>query len=439
MKGKNLLVLVVLAVVLVGIAVLKKNREDRLPDVMGKNLLPALQMNDLEKIVVNSQGATVTLAKSDETWVLPEKHNYPANFEKIKSLLLKLADIKIGQVVQIDDKQKAELKMQPPSASTNAAPASSGTVVQFLGKGGAAQGSLLLGEARHRTQPGAPMRYSGGYPDGQYVSNDGGKSVYLIAQTLEDISTDVKAWLDVELLNVPAPDIKEIALVSTNGESLKLSKGKDATKLEVEGLGAKEETDSGKLSTVESALNYLRLDDVADPALDAKQLGMEKPATYKATTSKGEIYTVKIGAVAPGSNNRYVKIEVALAETNAPAAPAKEEVKAEDKDKAAAAAPTEKPVDRQEVEKNVKALNEKFGKWTYVVASYKTDAMLSGRKDIVKKKEEPKAEDKKEVKKVETPKQEPVKAESKQGASDADKTGKAKSGAVSGWFKKLWK
>jgi hypothetical protein len=436
MRAKNLLILVVLAAIVVLIAFVgSKKKEAAPPEVVGMAVLPKLDVNGVEKIAIKSSVGSLTLARINDVWCIREKFGYPASFTKIRSALRKLADMKIGQVVDVSEAGKTDLKMRMPSSGTNSPASGSGISVELLGKGDAKVASLLVGDSHRRKQEGAPADYRG-YPDGQYVSTDGGKNVYLVKESLEEISADGKSWLDSEIMNIPGADISGITVALTNGESLKLSRPKGGGGLVVDGLKDNEETDGSKLYGVEGALSYLRFDDVADSSLSAAQLGMDKPAIFTAVTTNGEIYTVKIGGTAPNGDSRYMTIGATAVETNEAVVTSQSDTNKNEK--AVEQAAVDKAAHRKEIEKKVTALQEKVGKWTYVVASHKANAMLSTRGALVKKKEVPTA--------VETGKQakpsgvEPKKTTPKPDASkeQGGTEKKTKGGGAFGWLKKLF-
>lgn len=386
MKGKNLLILVVVAIVLAGLAVVSsRSRSTALPDVIGKRVLPDLPVNDVEKMVVSAPGGTITLAKENDAWITPSKFNYPAEFQKIKDVLLQLSEMKIGQVMRLTAGQKAAMGMGAPASG---APANAGTVLELFGAKDRKLATVLLGASRQRKAPAnSGFEGMGGYADGRYLSPDGGKTVYLVTDSLEDVSTKAKDWLDTELLNVNGSDISEITVTVPGKPDLRLVR-KDPTKLDVDGMAADEEADGSKLYGIESALSYLRFSDVADPALTDAQTGMDKPTVFKLTTHKGQVYTATIGSVATNSMERYVRLDVALkpAATNQPAA-----TEAGNTNAVAAAAKVAE--ERKKLDEEMQALNGKVGTWTYLIESYKTDAMLTTRESLLKKKEPPKVEE----------------------------------------------
>lgn len=393
MKGKNLFVLIIVAAVLVGLAIGTSRKPSRPgADLMGKKLLPELPVNDVEKIVVTGPSVSAEVAKTEAGWVLPSRYGYPANFAKIRTALLKLADMKIGQVQTVTDAQKKSLKMSPPSATN----AQSGTAVALLGKGGKSIASLLLGAEHTRSAPGQQF---GGYPDGQFVSTDNGKSVYLVAQPLDDFSLSARDWMDTDLVNVQGADIETIQISGPKAPALAFGRKPDGTGMALGALAPNEEMDATKVSSVESALSYLRFEDVADPTLKDEQMGMDSPTVYRAETKKGEIYTVKIGGSPTNDTRRFIRVEVALkaapppppvpAVTNAPAVGSSTNAAGTN---ATAQADAKAAEERKKQEEAVKAQNAKFGKWTYLIDSYKAESLAAKRESLVKIKEEKKPE-----------------------------------------------
>jgi len=231
-----------------------------------------------------------------------------------------------------------------------------------------------------------------GYPDGRYVSADGGKTGYLVSEDLSDLAGDQKDWLDAEITSVAAADMAEITLTAPDGAALTLRRENGSLALDT--LAEDEELDNSKLYAVESALNYLRLEDIADPSLDDAQLGFDKPSLFTVKTPKGEIYSVSIGGSPEGADTRYIRVAVVLAPaqgtTNDPVDPA-------------AGAEENAKKERAELEAATMDLNARLSPWTYVISSYKADAMTRTRADLVKKTEEPEASTEPEAEPQESP------------------------------------
>jgi hypothetical protein len=249
---------------------------------------------------------------------------------------------------------------------------------------GSTVATLLLGDEHKRQTTGGRGEYSS-YPDGRYVSADGGKTVVLVSDTLSAFSDDPLAWLDTELANVNAGDVEEVTVTAPGREALVFRKGD--TGMTLQGLGDDEEMDPARGGSIASALSYLRFADVAAPSLTDAQTGLATGAVYRAVTAKGEIYTATVGGAVTNSENRYLRLSVALrpeapavVDTNVTAAAASTNA-------AAKAAVEARAKDRAALEEQVAKAGAKVSGWTYIIAKYQADAMSPTRATVVKKKE----------------------------------------------------
>ncbi len=403
MKPKNLIILVVVAAVLAGLAVLtKRDKGSSTPDILGNTILPDLPVNDVAKVVVQTEGATATVERVKGTWVATSKHGYPADFGKVRDGLMKLSELKIGQVARLNSEQCDALKLHPPGEENG------GTLLSLYDASGKELASLLLGETHERKPQGGagPMGPMGGYPDGRFVSTDNGKTVYLVDETLSDLSSTTKDWLETDLLNVSGSDVMEVSITGPERPPVKLKRPEKGKTMELEGLAENEELKTSKMYSIESAISYLRLADLADPALSDEQLGLDKPVVFQAATVKDEIYSVSIGGSPESSSDRYVRIACAMKPSEPEPEKAVETEGQTDEEKKAAEEKAKeeaekKAKERKETEDKVKELNDKLARWTFVIESYKAESMLTKRADLVEEKEEEKAD---EDEKAESPK-----------------------------------
>jgi hypothetical protein len=165
----------------------------------------------------------------------------------------------------------------------------------------------------------------------------------------------------MRLTSVPSSDVTDVVFASGK-EKVEL-KRKDSS-WALAGLGEKEELDSSKTYSLDSALSYLDMTGVADPKLTEAELGFTTGSVYTVKLKDGKSYTAKIGN--PVGGDRYFKVSAAFAAVGTNA------------------------VENAALEKAVKEFNDRNAKWTYTIASYSADSMSKKRKDLVKAKEEPK-------------------------------------------------
>ena len=364
MTSKNLVLLAGAAAVLGGAAWwLNSGKKMNSPSIVGKTILPAFNVSDVAAIDV---GGKVKLAAGSNGWTVASLYNYPADITKIRENLLKLQELKVGQVAN-------GRKIEKP------------ITIDIQDASGKSLAALPMGETHQRKATGQMAMYGGGsYPDGRYVIY--ADRTVLVKETLDAFDGDPKKWIDARIAAVPSSDVTAVTF-EKGKEKVELTR-KDGT-WTLKGIGPKEELDSSKTYSLDNALAYLDLASVADPAKEATY-GFATGAVYTATLKNGITYKATVGN--KSGSDSYVK----LAASYKPVGTNKTEIAAN--------------------EKTVREFNEKSGKWIYTISSYSADNLSKARKDLVKAKDEPKKDEAKkddEPKKAEVKKPEAPKAEAK--------------------------
>ena len=106
MKAKNLVLLIVVAAVLGGLAYLK-SRPSSAPgagaSANGQLVLPALDktenLNRIAEIVVAGPGSTARVSCVKGKWVAADKFGYPVRFDTVSRFLVTLSGLKVGQQI----------------------------------------------------------------------------------------------------------------------------------------------------------------------------------------------------------------------------------------------------------------------------------------------------------------------------------------------------
>ena len=355
MKTKNLIVLVVVAVVLGWAAYfLNSGSRPAAAKLNGKAVLPGLSVADVARVEIG--GGKLTLAAAADGWKVESLYGYPADREKIVENLMKLAELKVGQVAR-GRKLGTE------------------TAVVLKDSAGKELASLKLGDKHMKKPSGQAAAYGGGgYPDGRYAAFEG--ETVLVKDELDAFDGDAKKWCNPRIASIPSSDVTAVSY-RQGKELVELEKGTNSTWV-LKGLGPKEELDTSKTYSLDSALSYLDFNSVADPKLTEAELGFATGAVYTVTVKEGSntvSHVATVGNKVKGGSDRYFKLD--------------------------------------------------DGKWVFVISSYSAESMMKTRKDLVKAKEEPKKE---EAKKDEAKKTEPKQAEAKKEApkKDAPKKDEAK-------------
>ena len=329
MNSKSLFTLLGVAVVLGGAAYfMQRGSRPAAAKLNGKAILPGLRVADVARV----EAGKLTLAASADGWKVESLHGYPADREKIAENLMKLAELKVGQVAR-GRKLGAETKVALKDAS------------------GKELATLALGDKHMKKPTGQAAMYGGGYPDGRYVAF-GGETV-LVKDTLDAFDGEVRSWCNTRIASIPSTDVQAVSF-KHGAEVVELTKGTNSV-WTLKGLTAKEELDSSKTYSLDSALAYLDFNSVADSKLTESELGFTTGYVYTVTYRDGS-NTVKrvatVGNQVKDGSDRYFKLD-----------------------------------------------NQN---WIFTISSYAAENMMKSRKDLVKDKPEPKKEEpkKEELKKA---------------------------------------
>src|SRR5262245_35703518 len=68
---------------------------------IGARLLPQFKLADVAQMRLQDAKNQVTLARKETGWVVRERGDYPASFQEISDLMVKLAELKVTQSEQI--------------------------------------------------------------------------------------------------------------------------------------------------------------------------------------------------------------------------------------------------------------------------------------------------------------------------------------------------
>lgn len=273
MKSNQLLVLGGVAVAALLLALLLSGRGGDAPGGAGRPLLAGLDqaINAVSEITVREGDARITLARGDEGWQVADRDGYPADVGKVRELLLSLADATLLEQKTRNPENYATLGLQPADAG--------GTTVTLT--------------ADDRRFEGATVTLGNSARQGSatYVRRDDEAVTWLASGDLS-ASAETSAWVDTQILDVPASDVQAVTIEHADGAQVRISKAsRSETGFTVADIPEGKELRYASIANpIGSALSGLRLEDVR--AADAADLG-EAAATARFATFDGLIVTAR--------------------------------------------------------------------------------------------------------------------------------------------------
>jgi Domain of unknown function (DUF4340) len=279
MNARIALILVVLLAVLGGGALLYRYQErSERPDNVGKlgqNLFKDLKASEVASIRIVEPKSTLTVRRKDESWVIAERGDFPADVGKVREFVVKALSLKVGQSEPIGEKDRARLNLDE-----------SGTQVEFAGADGKALSKLIVGKKYFKREVDNPEKARA---DGRFVALPGdAKTVYIVSDPMTQATTRSAEWIDKTSFQVEK--VKTLEVRYPDGAGWRIERDGDNAEWRLAGAKAGEKLDVSRANAASYSLSLLELADVAPK--DAK---IEEPTNIEATTLDGLAYSIKVG------------------------------------------------------------------------------------------------------------------------------------------------
>lgn len=225
----------------------------------GRKVLPefAQRVDSVARVTLVSGGVKTTFVRQGDGWTVEEKAGYPADGAKVHQMVLGLADLTYVEPKTRKPDLYSRLDLDDPAKKD-----SKSTLVTASDDKGSLLGEIITGKRK--------VDELGGGNDGIYVRKPGDAQSWLARGTL-DLSGGTAAWLDKKLLDIPAGDLKSVALTQPDGGKLAFLRAKAGAPFALSApppAGKKLKSD-GALDDPAGALAGLELSDVK-PAKDVE-------------------------------------------------------------------------------------------------------------------------------------------------------------------------
>ena len=211
-------------------------------------------------------------------WAVVEKGNYPADEERIRHLLLGLADLTLLEPKTQRPDLLGRLELDDPTAGHS-------TLVSLQDRTGTTVAEVIVGKSR--------KDMLGGGNDGVYVRKPGEQQTWLARGSLA-LSPEDKEWLDRSIIAIPPARIVTVALTGADGTVLTLQRGADGKFAVVNPPADAKFKQPAALAMPANVLDDLELDDVRPAAEQpTPQSGV---ASAMLTTMDGLAITARVFA-----------------------------------------------------------------------------------------------------------------------------------------------
>ena len=335
---------------------------------IGAKLLPDFRIADVAEVRLQDAKHQVTLARKEKRWVVQERNGYPASFQEISDLMIKLAELKVTQSEQVGAALWPRVEIADPGKGTG-----SGTRIEFKDGSGKVLASLVLGKKVLKKDPLNPLPAAkDGVPAGRYVRVASAKdAVVVVSDPLGKAEADPGKWLNRDFFK--ADRIRTLAVGPEGGAPhWKITRAEEWGQWKFAAGGG--DLNPGAAVAAANKLGALTFNDIA---ADPKAESGEKPVVAVAETFDNLVYTVKLAKRAKEDN--YLVGFTVAGEPPQQRVPEKDE-KADQKERR----DKEFAESRKKLEERV-AAEKALAQWTYVIAKGELEPLLRRRGDMVAK------------------------------------------------------
>ena len=256
---------------------------------LGEPLVKGLQAANIASIRITAPGASVTLRREGERWVVAGDGDFPADLAKVRGLVVKALGLKVGQSERMSAADRVRLQLNEPSAAEGG-----GTLIEFYDAAGKPLAGLIVGGKYFKRTPDDPKSAKA---DGRFVLRpDATGTAIIVADPLEQSVAKRAEWLDHRALAAEEP--VSIDVRHADGDHWRLERGPGAdAKWRLVDAKPKEKLNDTTVLSVAAAAGGLDFADVVkrDPQREAQVLA--RPTVITTVTRDGLTYVVKVGAV----------------------------------------------------------------------------------------------------------------------------------------------
>jgi hypothetical protein len=271
---------------------------------VGQKIVRDLKLSDVAEIAVRGASGSVHLVRADRGWVVRERADFPADVERVRDVLIKIAEVRAVQAEPLPQSQRARLQLVEPKDKDAK---DAGTVLELKDAKGAVLAHLLLGKKVFRqTEVAGPATPEQGQPSGRYLlAGADADTMVVVAEPFTAVEPKPEAWLTKELLR--AERVKTVTSIGSDRRTRwTLVRDKDDTDWRF--AGSSERPDLQKATDAAGAFGWMDLVDVVvDP--QNTETGLSHAITLRAETFDGLTYTVRVGDRT--GDNYYVAVAAA--------------------------------------------------------------------------------------------------------------------------------
>jgi hypothetical protein len=288
----RLLVLAATAIVVLAAVIASRGEHEVSHAPAGQRALPGFadKLGDLAWLRITRGAMTANFSLINRQWTVVEKGNYPADQERVRKLLLQLAECELIEPKTDNPGLLARLDLDDPANGKS-------TLVTAQDRSGGLVAQLIIG-GRHPSE-------IGGGDAGVYVRKPGTDQTWL-ARGAFDVAGDALSWLDRRIIDIPPLRVASVVLTAADGSAVTVARTSPDLPFAIDNPPPDATPkDDAVMAAPAGALEALTLDDVK-PATEMT-IPDDGVATASFTTFDGLIVGLRLS---PPNAGNWIALDV---------------------------------------------------------------------------------------------------------------------------------
>lgn len=390
---KRIVTLLAVLAALIGIVIVSQNSQDkrlsraRTTGAADRTLLlPNLDVNNIKKVRIKDSTGEVNMSVKNDKWVVDERSDYPASFDKISRILMDIRDQKVKTNQRLGKSAWADenVKLLPPGEGDAKG---QGLLVDFQDAKGNAIKSLILGgnvQSQGGRNSASPFGNMSNERLVRIPEESEKDTVWVVDNAFYDLQPKPVEWIDKSFIDVKK--LKQVEITAPKAEdSWKAARKDEQSSYAFVDTKEGDQLDDGKAS-LNGLLSSPTFVDVVTKDKATADF-MKDAVKAKLTTFDGFTYDIQALKKGKDASDEKYYLTIKVSADIAKSRPAVKDEKEEDKKKA-----------DEKFAADKKALEEKLAKeklaegWVFEVSSSTVGSLLKKKSEVVKEKPAPAAD-----------------------------------------------
>jgi Domain of unknown function (DUF4340) len=200
------------------------------------------------KVTITMPAGGFTLTRKGDRWVAADRHDYPVAADKLRELIVQLADMRLIEAKTNRPDRYARLEVE------DVAEGASSRLIRLEDAEGTVLAEAIVGKQR--------QRLTGAESSGTYLRRPGEAQSWLASGGVE-LDEQVQNWLEEEIIALDGERVRRLEVTPPAGERYAVVRDAPAAELRLDGLAEGEKLkQDANLNQLLGALARVQLEDV---------------------------------------------------------------------------------------------------------------------------------------------------------------------------------